>query len=169
MHKLLIKSSFWTHGPREIRDILRRDETLRSTDTGVYVEITNIGEDPFTGGVINRFTVDSAQFSMSRYLLANAKIPELKSQGKVSLNLGIIDIPYEGSAWLVLQMTANDKGPIETYQSLGSYPNPPNEWKDGCFIISKELFNINLLLQQIAKPKSIKTEDKKTKSEVSGK
>jgi hypothetical protein len=149
----MITFSLFTHVPNAERQILTGTETVRGVTTDFNFELTNVGRSPFSGGVITQVAFHAIAYSLVSYYSLDTVIPPLQPSEKKEITVKGFSPAFDGAAWLVLLLKANDDKPIKTYQFKGGEIAGTNEWRNSVYIQNQEMFNIYQVLRRMEKRK----------------
>jgi len=146
---LAITASFFTN-EKAARRALLRNETLRGISTDISIQFWNIGAS-FGGGIVESYSLESLQMSVSTTVHVALQIPQLVPDEKSNwLKLGQLYPLFEGSAWLIVRMKAGDGLPIDTYQAPNTPSAGTDEWRTHAYIANREDFMTYLTVQRLA-------------------
>lgn len=150
-HKLFIK--YTVKVDSELSKYLGEGEVIRGEPFRVSFTIKNIANEDFPGGIIKTF---KARFAGVEWTASEEQPLSTLAPAAHSVFARDLLALSSGNAWLVLGIEANDKQPIEYYQSVKAKLEGPR-WESPIFVVEREWLRIEHLLEQLISKKGGKS------------
>ncbi|KPV64627.1 MAG: hypothetical protein AOA66_0060 [Candidatus Bathyarchaeota archaeon BA2] len=155
-HNLLIK--FEIELEEKYKKILKPAEVVRGEPAKLILYVTNVGKEKFPGGTIKELRAEYGLKGLRRVehtLTPPSPLtcPPLSPDETHKLYSWDLSPDDEGIARIVLIVEAEDKQPINVYQTPKS-PIGENEWSNFFYVVSREHVLEIMLLQELLKRKT---------------
>ncbi len=149
-HKLVIEMNYEFDTPYP-KKFFPSDEVPRGAEISFTFTAKNVSNVAFPSGVLKSVEINTSHggASMRSFVSLNLKLPFIKPNEKIQLHQWKTTSAVEGIAWVKIDLTANDKQPIECYQYEGGAQIGTNIWAYPLIVIDRELLDIRFLLEKL--------------------
>lgn len=147
-HRLLITFKIKQIKNGDFADFLRKNEVTRGGDSELILEIKNLSDEEFPGGVFDLLNIRYTHSHATIWLGALPKIPSLHSKGDPFTTKIYVNPLEDGLASIFVKINAKDEQPIEYYQAekinLGT-----EKWHNFFYVVRYEDILILKVLKEL--------------------